>query len=192
MLIVGCANAATMYFDNTYQGGSSAHPCWDNNGIAAKYCICSGSAFTSVTCQSSARKVTYTSINTGHAGTATDPYVLSGCSHNACVCNYTEYWTGSACAACATSPITSLQTYGGASSSDYHNNTKCGYCGENNYWGKFSPYTGVELDVCYPCPNNGKKASSTGGITECCLDANATASDDTGTYTCTSKSCYSN
>ena len=190
LAIIGNGYAADMYFISTFKGGtgSAGHPCWDFGDVMGKYCTCSGSAFTTVTCNSTSRQVSYTSINKNHAGTSSDPYVLSGCVHVGCLCGVDKYWSGSQCVDCPKSQLTNLQTYGSAQKD--HLNTSCAYCGANNYKDVYKPAAGVNIDVCYPCPSGGKKASSTGGITECCLDAGDTMSDTTGKYTCGAKACY--
>lgn len=176
-----------MYLEPTCRGAAT---CAATNSPAPYY-KCTNS-FMSSSCASDAVIVSYSSMESGHAGTIQDPVVLSGCQKVACGCSAPSYWNGSTCIRCSSGP-SGLQLMGSpVGGAPIHTNTACRYCSPNAYLTSTAVAPGVSVDNCIACPGGGKN-DGTGGITTCCIPAGNKGSDSTGSFEIVGdKCCYSN
>ncbi|MBR5566620.1 MAG: hypothetical protein IKW09_00760 [Alphaproteobacteria bacterium] len=187
IITITAANAATIKFGGGTCTGSGGQTC-PAAGLGGIYYKCSNTF--SGSCSNYAGTLIYYTGTNGGSGTSASPYILTGCSLSGCVCDSSVPWTSSGCGSACSYGLRAVPA-SATGQALYHQNTKCSYCGYNQYVYTFSPAPNVTVSQCNTCPNSGT-SDGTGDITSCCLAANWTGSDDTGTFKCGSSTCYKN
>jgi hypothetical protein len=164
-------------------------------GINGYYYYKCSSTFAVSNCFGAPAAKIYYASKSGN-GTQISPYILTGCSFKASLCDTTSRYDSStnSCVSCTGNQQPgegSLAVPAGAEGEDqYHTNTSCAYCDYNYYLGQYSPAPGVTILKCTQCPDGGTSAG-TGDITSCRKPAGWTGSDSTGSFTCGSEGVYS-